>query len=123
MVTFFCPGCGADIPAVLDQRSYVDKLIAALSHPEPSTPIRAAWILGKLRTKAAVVPLLELLRGKSDLYTKAAAIEALGQIGEPSVRPTLAELAEGGPPTLRRIAEEALDRLGAVRQPETAGNA
>jgi HEAT repeat protein len=69
------------------------------------------------------VPLLELLRGKSDLYTKAAAIEALGQIGEPSVRPTLAELAEGGPPTLRRIAEEALDRLGAVRQPETAGNA
>jgi GTP-binding protein EngB required for normal cell division len=108
-----CPSCRTDIPNVLESRTYVEKLIAALSHREPSTPIRAASILGSLKAEAAVEPLLQLLRGESDPYTKAAAVEALGQIGDLSARTTLAELAERGPVLLRRKAAEALERLRA----------
>jgi HEAT repeat protein len=125
MITFFCPNCwkevneadkvcphcGVDIPGVLDQRDYVAKLIAALSHPEPTTPVRAAWILGKLRAKSAVRPLLALVRGNADLFLKAAAVEALGQIGDASARQVLVELAEKGPVLLRAKATEALHLL------------
>lgn len=128
MITFFCPSCwgevndaervcphcGVDIPGLLDQRDYVAKLIAALSHPEPTTPIRAAWILGKLRAKSAVVPLLTLLQGDADLFVKAAAVEALGQIGDTSARMVLAELAKEGPVLLRGKASEALRLLDLV---------
>ncbi len=103
-----CPHCRVQIATMLDQRDYVAKLIAALSHPEPTTPIRAAWILGRLRAEQAVTPLLEVLRGTADQYIKAAAVEALGQIGGPHVQATLRELAEHGPILLRRKAQEAI---------------
>jgi HEAT repeat protein len=132
MITFFCPSCwgqvneadkvcphcGADIPGVQDQRDYVAKLIAALSHPEPTTPVRAAWILGQLRAKAAAGPLLAILRGDADLFVKAAAIEALGQIGDVSARTVLTELAESGGIVLRGKAAEALRRLDLVGRAE-----
>jgi hypothetical protein len=128
MVTFFCPNCwgevketdtvcphcGVDIAKLLDERDYIAKLIAALSHPEPSTPVRAAWLLGKLRATSAVGALLDLLQGDTDLYVKAAAVEALGEIGETSAEATLAHLAEQGPVLLRRKAEEALRKLRAT---------
>jgi HEAT repeat protein len=128
MVTFFCPNCwsevkegekvcprcGVEISKVLDQRDYIGKLIAALSHPEPTTPLRAAWLLGKLRARSAVGALLDLLQGGADPYVKAAAVEALGQIGEASAEGVLAELAERGPVLLRGKAEEALRRLRAT---------
>jgi HEAT repeat protein len=125
MITFFCPSCwgevdeaervcprcGVDIPSVLDQRDYVAKLIAALSHPEPTTPVRAAWILGKLCAKSAVGPLLALVQGNTDQFVKAAAVEALGQIGDVSARMVLSELAENGTFLLRSKATEALHLL------------
>jgi HEAT repeat protein len=128
MITFFCPSCwgdvneadrvcphcGVDIRGVLDQRDYVAKLIAALSHPEPTTPVRAAWILGKLRAKSAVGPLLALVQGDADVFAKAAAVEALGRIGDASARMVLAELAEKGPVLLRGKATEALRLLDLV---------
>jgi HEAT repeat protein len=132
MITFFCPSCwgqvegadsvcphcGADIQNVLDQRDYVTKLIAALAHPEASTPVRVAWILGRLRAKKAVGPLLDLLQHDADLFVKAAAVEALGQIGEASARPILLELADRGPVVLRSKATEALNLLDSVRRAE-----
>jgi HEAT repeat protein len=132
MITFFCPSCwsqvdqavtvcphcGVDIQNVLDQRDYVAKLIAALTHPEASTPIRAAWILGRLRASAAVGPLLTLLEGDADVFIKMAAVEALGQIGDASPRPLLAELAERGPALLRNKAAQALHLLDSARREE-----
>jgi HEAT repeat protein len=132
MITFFCPSCwsqvdqavtvcphcGVDIQNVLDQRDYIAKLIAALTHPEASTPIRAAWILGKLRASAAVPPLLALLQSDADVFIKMAVVEALGQIGDASARPLLAELAERGPVLLRRQAVQAVDLLDSVRREE-----
>ena len=95
MLTFFCPNCwadfaqdldrcprcGCDIRRSWDSKDYVDKLIAALRHPEQGTPIRAAWILGKRREIRAVGPLIELVRRTSDVYIATAAVEALGEIG------------------------------------------
>lgn len=103
-----CPHCSVDIFKVLEGRDYVAKLIAALSHPEPTTTVRAAWILGKLRARQAAEPLLHLISGDADVFAKAAAMEALGQIGDPRAKLVLAEFAEHGPATLRRTAAEAL---------------
>ena len=38
-----CPNRGQDMAAFWTGKDYVDKLIAALKHREPETPIRAAW--------------------------------------------------------------------------------
>jgi HEAT repeat protein len=106
-----CPHCGADIVSIQSGRDYVAKLVAALSHTEPTTPRRAAWLLGKLRAREAVDALLDILRGKADPYIKESAVDALGQIGDPRAAPALAELAQGRPVLLRGPAEEALKRL------------
>ena len=129
MVTFYCPRCwnivehdavicplcGADIPATLSRRDYASSLIAALSHHEPETPIRAATILGALRTPQAVDPLLQLVAGDADIYQKAAAIEALGKIGDLRAEPMLKRLTQEGPCTLRISACEAWVELRAQR--------
>ena len=41
-----CPYCSLDIVAFYQDMDYIDKLILALKHPDPSTPIRAAWLIG-----------------------------------------------------------------------------
>ncbi len=124
MITFYCPACWAEIaegervcPAcgavreVLEQRSYTQKLIAALSHPEPQTPIRAAWLLGKFGAAEAVEPLLALVRYPPDPYIQAAAVEALGRIGGPGVRDILQDLVATGPVLARGSARAALREI------------
>jgi HEAT repeat protein len=106
-----CPACSANIAELSAQQDYVSKLIAALEHPEPTTPIRAAWILGQLKTATAVAPLLKVVRGSTDPYIKAAAAEALGEIGGQQAHQTLTELSTGGPVIVRRAAVKALARL------------
>lgn len=82
-----CPSCGADL--VDDRRDYVDKLIAALRHPEPLTQRRAAYVLGLRAEKRAVQPLIEILNGPADVYVRAEAACALGKIGTASARTAL----------------------------------
>ena len=106
-----CPRCSADVRGVLDGRSYVAKLVAALSHPEPTTPIRAAKTLGELKAAEAVGPLLDLARRPPDPFIQAAAVEALGRIGAAEARPVLADLAEHGPFLARIEATAALARM------------
>jgi HEAT repeat protein len=75
-----CQRCGARLEG--DETSYVTKLIHALSHPEPLTVERAAWILGEIRTAEAVEPLIRLLQTNTDKAALESAIEALGKIGD-----------------------------------------
>jgi HEAT repeat protein len=126
MITYYCPHCwrevpetekicahcGVDIPAVLSELDYVDRLIAALSHSEPSVPIRASWILGELQCERAVDALLDVLHGRADPYIKAAAVEALGKIGTPAALAVLHELAEAGPVLLRHQAKKFISMQG-----------
>ena len=106
MLTFYCPGCwkdfredldrcpscGLDIRGFCRSRDWVDKVILALAHPEPTTPERAAWILGRLREARAVEPLSRLARTSSNTYTVRAAVIALGEIGTPEARKVLTGL-------------------------------
>lgn len=76
MTTFYCPNrwrevsesatvcshCHTNISERISQTDYIDKLIAALRHKEPMTPVRAAWILGERREPKAVPALTKIVR-------------------------------------------------------------
>jgi len=106
-----CPRCGADVEALSRDRTYVDKLIAALEHPEPETPVRAAWLLGQLRATDALAALIRVVERTSDPYLAEAAVEALGRIGDVTARPVLERAARQGALRVRQAAERALGRL------------
>lgn len=76
-----CPHCSLKIHDFWDSKDWVEKIILALDHPEASTPIRAAWLLGKKKVGRAVGPLLALIEKTKDVYVLKAAIKALGDIG------------------------------------------
>ena len=78
-----CSRCGADIHAFWNSKDMVEKLILALNHAEPETPIRAAWILGQRREVGAAQALAALVRRTRDVYVAIAAVEALVKIGTP----------------------------------------
>lgn len=105
-----CPKCGSDLRA-LDQSDYEQKLIRALRHPEPTTPIRVAEILGELRSAAAVEPLIELASGGSDPYIQEAAVIALGRIGDLRAVGCLQALSREGAVRVRLAAQSALKAM------------
>jgi len=75
-----CPHCGAN-QEQLGQESFVRKLIRALHHPEPETPVRAAYVLGELKAMEAMPELKQVIGRSKDPFLRAAAIRALGKIG------------------------------------------
>jgi HEAT repeat protein len=105
-----CPACGADLQRFEDE-TYEEKLIRSLSHPEPTVPVRAATILGGLRSKAAVEPLIVLAISNPDPYIQEAAVIALGRIGDKRAIPYLEHLMLGGWLRVRRAAGGALEML------------
>lgn len=120
-MTYFCPVCWAEVAAeqmicgrcgadlrAWEGQGYVEKLITALRHPEPTTPLRAAWLLGRLRAREAVPPLMELARSSPDLFLREAAVEALGRIGDPRSLELLRALARSESVLVRRAARRAL---------------
>ncbi len=125
MTIYYCPACHAEnqmgdstchrCGAMLDTsgQDYVSKLISALDHPEPETPVRAAWILGELKEKRAVEALERVLsEGGRDPFLLASAAEALGKIGDPSAAGPLSLALESSYLSVRLSAVEALGRLG-----------
>ena len=108
-----CPACGADLTD--DRRDYVDKLIAALHHPEPLTQRRAAYILGLRAEKRAVPALIDILKSPADVYVRAEAACSLGKIGTASARAALqrAEADTQESFLVRRVAAQ-----GMTRQPQ-----
>jgi predicted amidophosphoribosyltransferase len=78
-----CPRCGGHIHEFWKSKSYLEKLIIALDHPEPSTAMRAIWLLGQLRDQRAVDPLKRLLDKTQDIYMRRAARQTLDKLEEP----------------------------------------
>ena len=76
-----CPRCGTNIEKWRARHDYSERLIAALRHPEPSTPVRVAWVLGERKEERAVEPLTEVIEKTGDAFGAEAAVEALGKIG------------------------------------------
>lgn len=107
-----CVHCGASLHGP-DGETYVQKLIWALHHPEATTALRAATILGDLKAKEATDVLAEVLSDPgTDPYVEAAAARSLGSIGDPRSRETLIGVLERGPLPARLAAVEALEALG-----------
>lgn len=106
-----CAGCGRLLTEA-DPSDYVAKLIRALRHPEPTTPVRAAWILGELRAPGAVEPLRDVLRTSGDPDLLRAAALALGAIADPAAVPELAALLRRSYVAVRLACVEALARIG-----------
>lgn len=105
-----CPNCGADLHD-LANRSYEEKLIVALRHPEPTVPIRAATILGDLRSQASVEPLIAVATLVDDPYIQEAAVVALGQIGNARALACLERLSRQGAVRVRVAAKRALKNI------------
>lgn len=80
-----CRHCGADMSEAA-RRTFPEKLVAALNHWEPSTPIRAAGILSRIRHAQAIPALLaraarEIDRARPDPYLVAACLRAAEELG------------------------------------------
>ncbi len=134
MVRFFCPGCwkdftqdlvlcpscGLNIHEFRDSRDRVEKLILALHHPVPSTPVRAAWLLGKTEDPRAVKALVKLFQETHDVYIAKAVVKALGETRASEAVAFLKTLTTHPAATIRREVERILARedMGGIR----AGN-
>jgi HEAT repeat protein len=105
-----CPNCGADLSG-FSGKSYEEKLILALRHPEPTVPIRAATILGELGSQVAVDSLVNLAFTSPDPYIQEAAVESLGRIGDSRALTCLDHLSREGAVRVRAAAELALKAI------------
>lgn len=87
-----CPACGASTDR---ERSYEQRLLAALSHRLSDRRLLAAELLGRIRSRAAIPRLAEFALDATDPYLQAAAARALARID--ADHPVLRRLAEQGP--------------------------
>lgn len=95
MTMFFCPSCwetleedqdpclhcGCKVSDYLQAKSYTQRLIEALNHPEPETPVRAAYILGVRRDREAMPFLVAKAESTKDVYLAMTCLDALARIG------------------------------------------
>jgi HEAT repeat protein len=105
-----CPKCGVDLQHFAKE-PYEEKLIRALRHPEPTVPVRAAMILGELRSEAGVTALIETAFNTRDPYLQEAVAQALGAIGNKEALPCLEHLRMEGALRVRVAAELALGHI------------
>ncbi|MCS7050228.1 MAG: HEAT repeat domain-containing protein [Thermomicrobium sp.] len=97
-------------------QDYDSALLEGLRHPRPDIAEICAWVLGQRRTRRAVAALIAVLRERRDeLDVQAAAIRALGRIGDPSAFPALVDAARSGAVPVRRAALRALVDIDAER--------
>jgi HEAT repeat protein len=106
-----CPHCHADISKQISESDYTDKLISALWHKEPMTPVRAAWILGERREKKAVPALAKIVRKAKDAFLVESAVEALGKIGGEAATTAVRTATQYSSLRVRVRAREVLQQL------------
>uniref|UniRef100_A0A7C5VXE6 HEAT repeat domain-containing protein n=1 Tax=Thermomicrobium roseum TaxID=500 RepID=A0A7C5VXE6_THERO len=95
---------------------YDTALIEGLRHPRPDIAETCAWVLGQRRTRCAVPALIAVLHERpNEIDVQAAAVIALGRIGDPGAFPALVEAAQSGPVRVRRAALRALTNLDPAR--------
>jgi HEAT repeat protein len=92
--------------------SAVPSVIPLVRHPDPNVAQSAIEALGQLRSGEAVPALLRLLQG--DLWLQLAAIDALGEIGDPAAVGPLLDLV---PDSI--VAEPAVKALQRIAAPQS----
>jgi hypothetical protein len=118
--TSACPSCGLRIHEVWGPLDHLEKLIVALSHPEPSTPVRGAHLLGRIGDQRAVPALIRTVETTRDVYLARASIRALGEIGSPEAIRFLRSLTAH---PARLIGEKPERALSSREEVESAGQA
>jgi len=108
-----CVRCGSKLET--DGVDYISKLIRALGHREPDTVQRACWVLGELKSRIAVMPLISMLRVSRDPGALEAGVEALGKIGDEEALEILAAMALLSYLPVRLRAVEAIRNIGGDR--------
>jgi len=109
----YCPACGRFLAAT--EEDFVDKLIAAIRHPEPTRAGLAIQILSELRSEPrAILPLIDLLGIAKDAYVLKCAAVALGRFADRRATPALSRLLlnPAAPIVARIAAADALGRIG-----------
>jgi len=114
-----CPICHLDIRAFWQSKDWVDKLVIALGHPEHSTALRAAWLLGKVKDSRSVRALGETAQATGDVYLAREAVRALAEIDGPEARKELRKLVRHRAKMVRDEAELALRQFGEISQSGT----
>ena len=114
-----CPHCHTDISERISQKDYADKLIAALRHKEPMTPVRAAWILGERTEEKAVPALTKIVKKAKDAFLVESAVEALGKIGGSTASDAVRAATQHSSLRVRVKARDVLRDLASRGSPET----
>ncbi len=106
-----CPHCGLNIKDFWAKKDRVEKLIIALNHPEGSTRLRAAWLLGKEKDKRALPYLIEACNREDDLYLIRECIKAIGSIGGDEAKKFLLKMRDHPASMIKDEVEIALSNL------------
>lgn len=126
-ITRFCPECWAELPmeegaacpacgaSLAEERSFFEKLLRALRHPERTRAATAAVILGQLGDPRAVPSLIEVALHARDFGVQEAAVRSLGRLRDPRAIPALALLLRTENPLPVRLA--AVEALAAFEDP------
>jgi len=128
---FFCPNCWAQVREgekicpecrvkiePLDQLSYFDKLTRALNHPVATTRMRAAYILGEIGDRRAILPLAGAIENaweKENLFFLREIAIALGKIDGHDALPALIHLLDHPSFLIREIALRSLGKIRNVK--------
>ena len=106
-----CPRCELDIQGFMDEKSFREKLLIALNHPEQTARLRAVTLLGRLREERAVEPLISLLRRTRDVYMAVAVVQALRKFDRPDVRAVLRSMTAHPARMVREEAQRTVEAL------------
>jgi len=103
-------------PASQESTGYVDKLMAALDHPDPTVRLNAAHILGEKKAVRGVPALIEAYRRNIiDPYILKEIVWALGEIGDPRAFDLLASALRRSFLLVRVEAAKSLGKMGDIR--------
>jgi len=104
-----CPYCASDITEH-EKKSFEDKLINALRHPERETVQRAVWILGKLKSVKAVDPLKNLFKQTDNPFLKIEILNAFVEIATPDALDLIVNALDSDIGIVRRKASELIKK-------------
>ena len=99
-----CHYCAAD-QTELEQEKFSEKLIRALNHPEPETPIRAAEIIARLKVKEAIPVLISKLQYEKDPFIIEAVVKALLKLDPTRINEIKNIIGTNPPVTVKKILE------------------
>lgn len=103
--TVVCPHCGFDQKETRNI-SFTEKLIKALKHPEPETPIRVAAIIGKLKLTEAIPYILLRLKTETDPFIIKSLVESIIAIKPEMIDEIKKILGDNIPITIKKILEK-----------------